>query len=340
MLTIRLLGELQVLASGQQTLTLPPSKKTRALLAYLAVTVRPQRRERLCDLFWDVPDDPRGALRWSLSRLRSILDEPGSMCLLTDRETVAMNPGTFTVDLLTVQNSLASGVDAASTEELVQAASAFGGEVLADLDLPDRQTYRSWVAALREDARQLRSRILNTLSLRLADVPDQALPYARDLVDMDSFDEAAWAQLVRLLAAAGRRREAEEQHETATKTLKQVGGPSGPLLKAWRDIRGGQTARTAVQDQVSGPGQGVSARTAILEDVPGPAPGLPPQPIEARPQGPPALPPEAVVKAAERKPSIAVLPFVDLSREADAEYLSYGLTEDIIRLLARHRWLV
>src|SRR4051812_6197412 len=283
MLMIRLLGELQVLASGQ-SLTLPPSKKTRALLAYLAVTGRPQRRERLCDLFWDVPDDPRGALRWSLSRLRSILDEPGSTCLLTDRETVAMNPGTFTVDLLTVQNSLASGVDAASTEELVQAASAFGGEVLADLDLPDRQTYRSWVVALREDARQLRSRILNTLSVRLADVPDQALPYARELVDMDSLDEAAWAQLVRLLAAAGRRREAEEQHETATETLKQVGGPSGPLLKAWREIRGGQTARTAVQDQVSGPGQAVSPPDTIREDVPEPAPGLPPQPVEERPQ--------------------------------------------------------
>jgi len=105
MLTIRLLGELQVLASGQQTLTLPPSKKTRALLAYLAVTGRPQRRERLCDLFWDVPDDPRGALRWSLSRLRSVLDEPGMARLLTDRETVAMNSGTFTVDLLTIQSS-------------------------------------------------------------------------------------------------------------------------------------------------------------------------------------------------------------------------------------------
>src|SRR3954453_20575951 len=339
MLTIRLLGELQVLASGQQTLTLPPSKKTRALLAYLAVTGRPQRRERLCDLFWDVPDDPRGALRWSLSRLRSILDEPGSTCLLTDRETVAMNPGMFTVDLLTIQNNLAPGVDAACTEELVQAASAFGGEVLADLDLPHPQTYRSWVAALREDARQLRSRILNTLSVRLADVPDQALPYARDLVDMDSLDEAAWAQLVRLLAAAGRRREAEEQHETATETLKQVGGPSGPLLKAWREIRGGQTARTAVQDQVYGPGQAVSAPDTIREDVPEPAPGLPPQPVEERPQEPLARAP-AVAKAAERKPSIAVLPFVNLSRQPDTEYFSYGLTEDIIRLLARHRWLV
>jgi TolB-like protein/class 3 adenylate cyclase len=39
------------------------------------------------------------------------------------------------------------------------------------------------------------------------------------------------------------------------------------------------------------------------------------------------------------KPSIAVLRFVNLSQEPDTDYFSYGLTEDVIRLLARHRWL-
>jgi TolB-like protein/class 3 adenylate cyclase/Tfp pilus assembly protein PilF len=42
---------------------------------------------------------------------------------------------------------------------------------------------------------------------------------------------------------------------------------------------------------------------------------------------------------ASRKPSIAVLPFVNLSQEPDTDYFSYGLTEDVIRLLARNRWL-
>ena len=46
-----------------------------------------------------------------------------------------------------------------------------------------------------------------------------------------------------------------------------------------------------------------------------------------------------VPAVASRKPSIAVLPFVNLSQEPDADYFSYGLTEDVIRLLARHRWL-
>jgi TolB-like protein/Flp pilus assembly protein TadD len=36
---------------------------------------------------------------------------------------------------------------------------------------------------------------------------------------------------------------------------------------------------------------------------------------------------------------IAVLPFTNLSQNPEHEYFSYGLTEDIIRLLGRNRWL-
>jgi len=43
--------------------------------------------------------------------------------------------------------------------------------------------------------------------------------------------------------------------------------------------------------------------------------------------------------ASSRKPSIAVLPFANRSQEPDTDYFSYGLTEDVIRLLARNRWL-
>jgi DNA-binding SARP family transcriptional activator len=43
MLAIRMMGELAVERDGEP-LALPPSRKTRALLAYLAATRRPQRR--------------------------------------------------------------------------------------------------------------------------------------------------------------------------------------------------------------------------------------------------------------------------------------------------------
>jgi TolB-like protein/class 3 adenylate cyclase len=43
--------------------------------------------------------------------------------------------------------------------------------------------------------------------------------------------------------------------------------------------------------------------------------------------------------SASQKPSVAVLPFVNLGQESDTDYFGYGLTEDVIRLLARNRWL-
>src|SRR5690242_11534360 len=53
------------------------------------------------------------------------------------------------------------------------------------------------------------------------------------------------------------------------------------------------------------------------------------------------LPPSAdasSVAAEPRKPSIAVLPF-NLGQKPDTDYFGYGLTEDVIRLLVRNRWL-
>src|SRR3954454_15962780 len=124
MLTIRMFGELEV-ARGAETLVLPPSKKTRALLAYLVATGRPHRRERLCELLWDVPDDPRGALRWSLSKLRSLGGGGGEPLLAADRDSVAFNPAGAAVDLLAVRERLAGGVGATSTEDLEEIAAAF-----------------------------------------------------------------------------------------------------------------------------------------------------------------------------------------------------------------------
>jgi DNA-binding SARP family transcriptional activator len=59
-LELRVLGQLEVIRNGSPA-TLPPSRKTWALLAYLALTRRPHQREELCEMFWDLPDDPRGA---------------------------------------------------------------------------------------------------------------------------------------------------------------------------------------------------------------------------------------------------------------------------------------
>ena len=72
-LRIRLLGGLE-LRRGGTLLQLPASRRTRALLGFLVATGSPHSRSSLCDLLWDGPDDPRASLRWSLTKLRTVVD--------------------------------------------------------------------------------------------------------------------------------------------------------------------------------------------------------------------------------------------------------------------------
>ena len=64
------LGNGRLFRDGQP-LPLPASRKLRALFAFLALAPRPQGRSQLCELLWEGPSDPRGELRWCLSRIRS-----------------------------------------------------------------------------------------------------------------------------------------------------------------------------------------------------------------------------------------------------------------------------
>ncbi len=237
MLSIRLLGEIDVMRDGERR-PLPPSRKTRALLAYLALTGRPHRRERLCSLLWEIPDDPRGALRWSLSKLRPIVDEPGLPRIMADRDLVGFDAAGAEIDILSVRRALAAGVDAQDTDGLRSLARAFRGELLEGQDLPDQPDFQAWCMAEREDARRLQAQILVALVDRLRERPEEALPFARTLVQQQPYDETARVGLLRLLVAADRRGEAEQQVEAGQRVLREMGVDAAALTAAWRNLKG------------------------------------------------------------------------------------------------------
>jgi TolB-like protein/DNA-binding winged helix-turn-helix (wHTH) protein len=60
---------------------------------------------------------------------------------------------------------------------------------------------------------------------------------------------------------------------------------------------------------------------------------------KAHADGPAARPAEHAAPPADGRTSIAVLPFKNRSGDPEYEYFSYGMMEDLIRLLARNRWL-
>jgi DNA-binding SARP family transcriptional activator/tetratricopeptide (TPR) repeat protein len=229
-LEIRVLGELQVLRGGVP-LALPPSKKTRALLAYLVLTRREHRRERLCELLWDVADDPRGALRWSLSKLRALVDDESDARIVAGREHVRFEAHGARVDAYRLGERLAGGVASLPTGELEELAAVFRGELLEGLDLGDFFDYQAWCVAERERARRLHLELLGALVERLKEDPARALPHARRRVDLAPVNESAHAELIRILGALGWQREAGEHVRAAKRLFRELGAPSTGILE-------------------------------------------------------------------------------------------------------------
>ena len=114
---VLLLGPLQVIHNGAQ-LPLPPSRKVRALLAYLAMAPRPVTREKLCELFWDVADDPKSELRWCLSKLRPLVEGPTTTRLTAHREQVWIDTSSLDIDAITVARTTQKALTGGSPRDL------------------------------------------------------------------------------------------------------------------------------------------------------------------------------------------------------------------------------
>jgi len=194
---LRLLGTVAVANDGG-ALPLPRSRKTRALLAYLAVSERPVRRERLCELLWDLPDDPRGALRWSLSRVRAILGD----AVVADRETVGLDHAGLQIDYQLLRKAIERGLASHSVDELESLAS-MTGTFLEGLELARCDAFNAWRVAVAEDAHRWKCAVWAELATR--DLPaERLLPFARAWVECAPADADAQANLNRLLHLAGR----------------------------------------------------------------------------------------------------------------------------------------
>jgi DNA-binding SARP family transcriptional activator/tetratricopeptide (TPR) repeat protein len=237
-LEIRLLGEVEIVRGGKVA-PLPASKKTRALLGYLVIEQgRPQLRSRLCELFWDGPEDPRAALRWSLTKLRPLVDDATTHRLTTDREHVAFAPCGALVDIYGLEGDRRS-LSSAPLERLLEVARAFRGELLEGLDLPQCYRYHEWCVAQREDFRRLRGEVLATLAERLKDAPEKALVHARARVAIEPLSEAAHIVVMHLLAGMGRTADALKQYETCRRILEtQLGRSASKELEVARAMLG------------------------------------------------------------------------------------------------------
>src|SRR5262249_30296018 len=188
-LEIRVLGNFAVIRN-RGNVCLPPSRKTRALLAYLAVTNRPQHRERLCTMFWEVPDDPRGALRWSLWKIRKRVKKKGGGALVTDGNMVVLRSQSIALDLRRIKAISMGDLASQDISELENVARLFRGGFLEDLSLPRCPQFQAWRIAWIDEVNLFKARLLRTLIDRLRGDASRALPYAHALHALHPQDRA------------------------------------------------------------------------------------------------------------------------------------------------------
>ena len=310
---IRLLGRLAVIRDGVET-PLPASRKARALLAFLAAAAGEVSRSRLCEMLWDGPDDPRGELRWCLSKLRGVIDDPQRSRVVTRGETVALDPAHCFVDAVEVLRVAQPGLEKLPLGQLRELLTLFGGDFADGLETDRNPEFASWLSAQRRLFRTWHAAVLEQLASRTGrDIPGESLTYLEKWLQLVPFEERAHVLLLETLIRCGRVLEGEA-HLAATIRLFEAEGLDWlSIRESWKAARNQTQPQIEVLSPVSG--HGVAAAESVI-----------------------ALP--ATEGTGVRRASICVMPFVERTSEGLARGgLADGLTEDIITRLAKLRVL-
>ena len=225
-----LLGPLQVFQNGGPR-PRPPSRKVLALLAYLAMAARPVSREKLCELLWDVADDPRGELRWCLSKLRPLVNGTKTIRLIADRKQIHIDTNSFDVDALLVARHTQTTLNSGSPNNLRSLLALFRGDFLEGLSVERAPVFENWLAGQRHRFAQLRQQLLERLSSVLPPESDYRIDVLRECIDVAPFDEAVHIELVRALLSRGLYADAERQIDASVRHF-QTEGIDPSSLKA------------------------------------------------------------------------------------------------------------
>jgi DNA-binding SARP family transcriptional activator len=303
-LRIRMLGPLTITSNGA-TLALPASRKLRALIAYLAMAPNPVGRSRLCALLWDGPDDPRGELRWSLSKIRKLLDRPARQCVVTSGDTVALDLSDCFVDVFEIDAAARAGFEKLDVLRLTALSGLFAGEFLTEVEIDRSPQFESWVTAQRRRFRSFHVAVVERLAASLPPESEEILRRLENWIELDPFDARAHARLLTALYRRGQFAACDEHLALTARNFEAEDRDFAPIRQAWRLIK----------DSRAGAMQPATSLSAVS----------------------PAIDTAERAAASNRRCSLAIMPFLEESDRRGG--LADGLTHDIITRLAKLRSL-
>ncbi len=309
-LRLRLLGGFQVCGAAGETIAIPGTKAA-LLLAYLALQPgKALPRESLVRLLWSDRGESqgRGSLRQAVWALRQAFKKIEPPPLIIEGETLTLDPAAVETDVITFRELISQG----SPEALRSALALYRGEILEGTRVRDPEFedfLRGEAECLHELAVDGCTKLLHH-ELQAGGANDAAATAAKRLLTIDPLQEIAHRTLMEHYANKGQVGLALKQYQACRDTLRRE-------LQAAPDE---QTERLFARIRLSRPC----------------APGTAPQDDTALRYGGNGTP----LQGHQEKPSIAVLPFINLSGDPEQEYFSDGITEDIITALSKLRWFL
>lgn len=337
----------------------PRGRKARALLVYLALCDGTAvSRERLMALLWGdrADEQARASLRQALHELRCFAGTESPTLLTIGRDTVGLDPARIVTDLGIIEDHAASGRLQALAETLAR----WDGILLADLDGLS-PGFDEWLAS--ERIRRRDDLMADCLEAAEAGLARGETGIVRALLNrleqLEPTDEAVARLGMRADRAAGDVAAVHRRYRRLCEHLtRELGtGPSPETQKMFERLRNGsgEAVPAALAPPAIEPQSVPSAVQSAPMEVPLPSHevvGSAPAPVAGiwerlRRRRTPLLVLGLALLAAlallivrftsapiESRPSIAVLPFADLSSSSGNGYFAEGVSEEILNLLA------
>jgi ATP/maltotriose-dependent transcriptional regulator MalT/DNA-binding SARP family transcriptional activator len=230
-LFIQTLGGFRVLRAGEPVpITAWQSKKARDLVKILVTwRGRPVTREALISLLW--PNEPvdrvGNRLSVALSTARTVLrSQRGAteQCLITEGDTVRLDPGVATVDVLSFLAAAQRGIHAWRDNRPDAWALLSAAETQYTGDYLEEDPYEDWTTELREEARLTYIQVATILAGYTSGTGEHvtASRYCLRILERDHYNEPAHLALVRAQAAAGSHGEARRRYRTYVARMAEI----------------------------------------------------------------------------------------------------------------------
>jgi len=297
---INLFGRLSVLDADGAEVQIS-GKKPQALLAFLALNPgQPQSRERLAGLLWGDRFDDQA--RQSLRQCVSKLRKS-----LGDGsgEILLIEGDQISLNMadVVVDAVIFESLSKSDTSDAMTAAiDLFNAPLLSGFYIKQAE-FDDWLEHEREHHSELAFNIFERLAQQQSTDGkfENAILTARRALAIDPLSEKVHRTLMQFYADSGQRSAALKQYQICSDLLEREldAEPDAATQKLHKELLSSQSGEAEAPKESVVPGK----------------------------------------KTSGDKPTIAVLPFDDMSAAKDQEYFANGMTEDIITALTKYRWL-